>query len=112
MRTQMAEVRTRLDELYVAYDTFDKAVNKAAETGYAPSPDVVRAELARLHQVATDKLGALNRSVEALKQHLKSRPKLQKLVSLKYKNAKAFLERSEDVLRQLTASLANLGHGL
>jgi hypothetical protein len=109
MQTQMDELEARIRQMDTAIQDIRNGIKVEADKGWT---DEGRERVRRLFIPANDALDALKASVGRLKEHLKSRPKLVKLVSQKYQAAKRLLERSETKIGTVTGALGNLSHGL
>jgi hypothetical protein len=107
MATQqyIADIQTNSAQLTGAMEAIDNALDQGANEGW---PKSVRDQLKELHGDAMQKRNELDASVRILEQHLKSKPKLLKLVSEKYRNARQFIENARTELRTLTERLNNL----
>jgi hypothetical protein len=110
MRTQnyIADVEDKIEELQGSIENFRKGIDEASLSGFT---DEDRDKLKKLYLTAKQRQDNLATSLSNLKKYVKSTPMLLKKID-KYRNAKEFLERSEDLLRQLTGMLNNLSHGL
>jgi hypothetical protein len=107
MATQqyIADIQTKSEQLTDAITALNNGLDQAVQQEFSPA---ARNELKRLHGVAVQKRDNLDASVRILKQHLKSKPKLLKLVSDKYRNARQFIENGERQLGEVTQRLENL----